>query len=164
MTMNKKIAEPKEISSFEELRERKKEVSREIESVTSNVKKSTDQLIEDGVKVVAVGFVAFLISRLLNVFMGGEKKQPGEQMTMAFDTEEKTSRTKSESATGREESSGESKRHENGHHSTLDTALIWLETISGGIDAAKIIISQIAEMKDQTQQKESSERSKDTTA
>ena len=155
MKRNSDKANTQEINSFNDLRERKRQVQKEIATAANNVTKSTEQLLEEGAKVVAVGFVAFLVSRLLNVFMGRGRKPSTHVSAMAFESERE--KPKDEGSAPQSEQRGDpaetTQEQMNGQHSTLDTARIWLETISGGLEAARIIIDQIAEVQDQVKEK-----------
>lgn len=167
--MNNGKDKSQEVKSFKDLRRRKKEVQGEIDAAARGVSKSTEELMEEGVKVAAVGFVAFLLSRLLNVFLGTNRKPSGDTVAMAYSTQDSKSADSDKSNSEQESSSehagvgGHAHSQMNGHQTILDSARFWIETISGGLEAAKIIIDQISEVQDQMNEKPREEHTKEKT-
>jgi len=156
-----KASEYRHIESFADLRKKKKELDHEIVKTGSKVTSATEHLIDEGVKVVAVGVAGFLISRILGTFMSTQKSNQhakAQASAQAFDHVNDEAGNKTESTTGKNTGSqeGASTENQNGE-SKLDTALVWLDTISGGIDAARIVLNAVAEKTQQAEPERSTE-------
>ena len=142
------------IDSFDSLRGKKNELEQEIAVTRKKVSSYTERLIQDGARVVAAGAFAFVVSKVLGYFMSSNSGNDDGEHAMANDVPKESGKAAEESQT-RENAH---KAAENGHHSGMDTALIWLETLTGGLEAAKIVLNQIVEMQEKAKEEKSKEK------
>jgi hypothetical protein len=142
------------IDSVESLREKKHQIEGEIAVTKKKVSSTTERLFEDGAKVIAAGAFAFIVSRLLGYFMSSASGRHYTESTMSAEG----AKPKDERMRDARSAEDESTASDNGHHSAMDTALIWLETLTGGLETAKIVLDHIIEIQDKVKEDRSKEK------